>query len=66
MDGSTLFAGLVFGVIGTSACIYGKKRSELKPTIIGVVLMIYPYFVSNVWALWGIGAALTAALFFWR
>ena len=66
MSSATIFAGLIFGAIGGAACLYGKKQSDLKPTIIGVVLMIYPYFITNNYLLYGIGTALTALLFFWR
>jgi len=34
--------------------------------VIGIVLMVYPYFVSNALLTFAIGIALTAALFFWR
>ncbi|MGC4016054.1 MAG: hypothetical protein QM755_16230 [Luteolibacter sp.] len=39
--------------------------SELwKPKVIGLLLMGYPYFVSNVWAVWGVGVALCVLLWF--
>jgi hypothetical protein len=31
-----------------------------------VALMIYPYFVSNAWGLWGIGAGLLVLLWFYH
>jgi len=34
-----------------------------KPAILGVALMAYPYFVSDSLLLWGVGIALTIALF---
>jgi hypothetical protein len=33
---------------------------------IGLVLMIYPYFFSGTLAIYLVGIALTAALYFWR
>ena len=58
-----LLAGLLFGSIGFVGFIYGKRTSRLKPMIIGLLLMAYPYFVENTLALCGIGLAGTAALF---
>ena len=58
-----LIAGFVFGSIGFVAFIYGKRNDLWKPMFGGLALMAYPYFISNTWALYGIGAALTASLF---
>ena len=58
-----LFAGILFGAIGTVAFMYGRRQSEWKPMLIGAMLIGYPYLVSNDYLLWGIGAALTALLF---
>ncbi len=63
---NVLFAGLVFGVIGFAAFMYGKKQARFSPMAIGVALMGYPYFVSGAWLLWGIGAGLCAALYVFR
>ena len=61
-----LIAGFLFGGIGFVAFVYGKKLSRFQPMLIGVALMTYPYLVSNPWLLYGIGIALTAALYFTR
>jgi hypothetical protein len=61
-----LFASLLFGAIGLAAFVYGKRLGAIKPVVIGIALMAYPYFVSETWLLYGIGAALTASLFFFR
>ena len=61
---SNIFAGILFGAIGFSAFMYGKKQSDLKAVAIGVVLMVYPYVVPNTIAVYVIGVVLTAALFF--
>jgi hypothetical protein len=66
MSAATIFAGFIFGTIGFSAFLYGKKTMLFKPMLLGVVLMVYPYFISNNFALWSIGAVLTAALFLWH
>lgn len=64
--GPILFAGLVFGSIGWGAWIYGKRRSSVPHLLLGVALMGYPYFVSNLILLWGVGVILTLLLFVFR
>jgi hypothetical protein len=59
-------ANIFFGIIGWYAFIYGWKHKSIRPSVIGIVLMVYPYFVSNTFFAFAIGIALTAALYFWR
>ena len=61
-----LFGIIVFGAIGLGAFVYGKKSLLPKAIVLGIALMVYPYFVSDVWMIYGIGAVLTTALFFPR
>jgi len=63
MNSATIFAGIIFGSIGFGAFIYGKKQSNFKVLVIGVILTVYPYFVQNPIALYAIGGILTVALF---
>lgn len=59
-----LLAGIIFGILGMGALSYGRKLELWKPQVIGLVLMGYSYFVSNVWLVWGIGVALLVTLWF--
>lgn len=61
-----LAASFFFGIIGFSFFMYGKKTSKATPMLIGSILMIYPYFVTGLFLLCSIGAALIAALFLAR
>ena len=61
-----LAANLIFGAIGLIAFVYGKKQSSWVPMVIGIILMVYPYFVGGTFLLYGIGIALTACLYFFR
>ena len=63
---AAFFAMLIFGSIGFGAFLYGKKATVLRPLVIGLVLMVYPYFFSSVLLLWGIGTLLTVGLFYPR
>jgi hypothetical protein len=61
-----LIGGFLFSAIGFVAFIYGKKMSLLRPTLLGIALMVYPYFCVSTWLLYGIGTLLTAALFLFK
>ena len=66
MNQAQLLWGLLFGSIGLGFFLYGKKQGQIVPLISGLLLMAYPYFVSNTPLLVAIGAALTAAPYFIR
>lgn len=66
MDTATLLWGLLFGSIGLGYFLYGKKQARLVPLLCGLALMIYPYFVANVYALVMIGVGIAAAPYFIR
>jgi hypothetical protein len=63
---AVLFAAILFGMIGFVAFRYGKKMGLLNPMVLGVGLMVYPYFVTETWAVYAIGCALCAGLYWWR
>jgi hypothetical protein len=58
---------LIFGIFGWAAFRRGRKTEDSALTWGGVVLMIYPYAISQTWQLWAIGIAITGWLFSrWR
>ena len=61
-----LIGGFIFGIIGLYAFNYGRKEKSYKPVVIGLVLMVYPYFVPNTILLYAIGAGISSLLYFWR
>jgi len=61
-----IISGIIFSIIGWYAFIHGKREKSIRPMVIGIMLMVYPYFISNALLALAIGLALTAALFFWR
>ena len=63
---AVLFASLLFGAVGFAAFSYGKKMAQWVPMVIGIALMVYPYFISRTWMMYAIGAALCAALYWLR
>ena len=65
-DLAKMLAYVIFGAVGFIAFIYGKKNSLWRPMLIGFALTVYPYCLSGTVLLYLVGAALTAALYFWR
>jgi hypothetical protein len=63
---ATIAVAIVFGLVGFAAFRYGKKNGEARPLFLGVALMAYGYFVTNVWVSLAIGILLTLFLFFPR
>lgn len=63
---AVLLWGLLFGSIGFGFLIYGKKQKAVVPLITGIVLCVVPYFITNVYALVGVGVVLMAIPFFVR
>lgn len=61
---STLLAGLLFGVVGIWLIRTGRREGNLRLPVIGLALLVYPYFSPNVWADWGIGLGLCALAYF--
>ncbi|MBF0154122.1 MAG: hypothetical protein HQL64_10325 [Magnetococcales bacterium] len=65
-DGSTFMgysmtgiaASLVFSLIGWVLFRYGRKNGPMSTTIYGVLLMVFPYFVTNTTYMIATGIAL--------
>ncbi len=63
---AALLWGVVFGSVGFSFFLYGKKQQAVVPLVCGVGLMIIPYFISNLFLLVVIGVAFIALPYFLR
>lgn len=63
---STLFAGFIFGVIGMYLIKRGRDQSDLWWIGIGIAMIVYPYFFSNGYFVWGIGGVLVWAAYLFR
>ena len=61
--GTLIVLGLLFGSVGMGYIVYGRKQGRIIALWAGVGLCAYPYFVSNVFAVIGIGIVLIAAPF---
>ncbi len=66
MNTASLLWGLLFGSIGLGFFVYGKRQKAVVPLVCGLVLIIFPYFISNTILLVAIGVALVAVPYFFR
>ncbi len=62
-DVGSLLASLVISSIGFVAYRYGKSQQRLPQRIMGIVLMVYPYFVSDM--VWMIVVAIGLLALLW-
>jgi hypothetical protein len=63
-DPTGLFLSLIPGGAGFVLLVYGKKEQRWPYIVGGLAFMIYPYFTPSITALLGVGAAITAALWY--
>jgi len=66
VDIALLAWGFLFSSIGLAFFMYGKSQKSLIPLSSGLVLMIYPYFVSSPTWMVIIGVILSAIPYFVR
>jgi hypothetical protein len=62
LDANELLASGFISLVGTALLVYGKKQSRLPHGAVGIVMIVFPYFIPNVYAELGIAAALVVAL----
>ncbi|OGR13457.1 MAG: hypothetical protein A2341_28030 [Deltaproteobacteria bacterium RIFOXYB12_FULL_58_9] len=64
MNPAYLAASAAVGTVGLALFIYGKRSARFIYMLSGVALMVFPYFVTNAWAIVGVGAVIVGAAFF--
>ena len=62
LSAGMLVASLVIGSIGFGLFLYGKKQLRMPQFVVGLAMMIYPYFVSNLALTWILAGVLSLAL----
>lgn len=58
----SLFASLLIGSVGLVLFVYGKRQERMPQLVVGALLMVYPYFVSEVTSMIAVAVALVAGL----
>ena len=64
MNTAMILWGFIIEMIGMGYFIYGKKVSNFYVLISGIVMMIYPYFVSNIFVSIAVGIDLIILPFY--
>ena len=64
--GTILMLSVLFSAIGAGYVLYGKKQRQVVPLLTGLALCVYPYFLSNGYAIVVVGVILTAVPWFLR
>lgn len=63
-DPWTLALGVFFGTIGIVALRRGKTETNVTCILLGIALLVFPYFIGGVVPTLVIGVALTAGVWF--
>lgn len=66
MDTAFLLWGVFFSSLGLGFFIYGKKQNAIVPLLTGMMLLVFPYFISDVYLLVLTGTALVTVPYFIR
>jgi hypothetical protein len=62
LDGGSLLASLFVSSVGFVLFEYGRRMKRPPQIGVGLLLLLYPYFVASVWLMLGIGLLLIIAL----
>ncbi|HNW83804.1 MAG TPA: hypothetical protein PKG52_13030 [bacterium] len=60
---AVLLWGVIFGAFGMGYFLYGRKQKNFMAKISGIILMVFPYFISNTYLLVLIGVIFIALPF---
>jgi hypothetical protein len=62
LDGNSLLLSLLIGSVGFVCFAYGKRQGRFPQMLAGIILAVYPYFVSNLMAMAAIAVAVLVLL----
>ena len=62
LDGNALLLSLLIGCVGFVCFAYGKRQGRVPQMLAGIILSVYPYFVSNLMAMTAIAVAILLLL----
>ncbi len=60
----TLFVSLVTSLVGFGLFSYGRKQQRIPQVVGGLLLMVYPYFVSSLNSMLVVGTVICAGVWF--
>jgi predicted cobalt transporter CbtA len=62
VDLNSILVGIFISLIGIALLMYGRKETRLPHMVVGLILIVYPYFVGSVVIQIAVAAVLLAAL----
>ncbi len=62
MDANRLLVSLLVSAVGFVLFSYGKRQTRMPHLVVGLILLVYSYFLSSVAVTLAIAAALIALL----
>jgi hypothetical protein len=62
LEPGSFFTSLLVSGVGFVLFEYGRRMRRPPQIAVGLVLMVFPYFVASVWAMFGITAGLLVLL----
>jgi hypothetical protein len=62
VDLTGLAVSFLISGVGYVAFSYGKRMSKPPQLTIGLILMVFPYFIDSVWGMLSVAAALLALM----
>ncbi len=57
-----LLTSMLVSSVGLVLFMYGRRMKRVPQIVVGLVLVVFPYFVSSVWLMLVIGAVLVGGL----
>ena len=51
---AVMFSGMLIGMVGLAAIMYGRKAEDVRFVLLGVVLSVVPFLAHTLLALWGV------------
>ena len=60
MDSWNIFLSVILGAVGLGYIVYGRRQMRGMALVSGILLCVFPYFVSSVWLMLLIAALLMA------
>ena len=64
LDAGSLFTSMLVSSVGFVLLVYGRKMGRPPHVLAGIVLLIFPYFVTSIFAMLAIALALCLVLWF--
>ncbi len=61
-DADNFLAQMIFGTLGMGVFMYGKIKPCLKILLVGLVMSVYTFIVTETWMIWTIGIGLFVVL----